>query len=277
MPTQNRGTNTHQHYEELRPVLMERFGFTTLTDYDIAELERIALELKMCADCKGECTKKVSAYYVPRIVNVNGQMYTSRRDCEYGLQRRLKKGCKLAAIPEKYVGKTLGDYEVTSDNREAVGMAQWLIKEKPDKGLYFWGECGTGKTYLAALIAQEYLRAYKTVIFGDVPELMQEIKRTFDKGDTQDLLDRYCECDLLIMDDMGAGRLTDWNVGMLYEIVNRRYKEGKAIIATSNFDLESLKKQLSKVDTLAGKRIVSRLSGMCEVAYFGEVDRRRKR
>lgn len=208
----------------------------------------------------------------------NGILYTSYAECQYGLQRRMKAKCRLASLPTKYADKTFKDYDVTDDNRTAVKMARWYVTKMPPRSLYFYGECGTGKTFLAALIAQEFLHNFKTVIFGDVPELLEEIKRTFDKENTSaaDVVARYCECDLLILDDMGTGKITDWALTQLYRIINARYSTNKPMIVTSNFDLEGLNKRLASADSFSAKRIVSRLSEMCEEAYFGTNDRRQQ-
>ena len=184
---------------------------------------------------------------------------------------------KQQKIPMQYVDKTFSDYEVTRDNDNAVAMAKWFIKEKPQVSLYYQGACGTGKTFLASLIAKEWLRNFKSVIFGDVPYLMEEIKRTFDgkDADSQKLLDKYCDADLMVLDDIGAGQLTEWNVGILYQIINRRYVSGKSNVLTSNYDFAGLEKRLSARDEVSAMRIVSRLYEMCKVASLGTRDRRR--
>ena len=265
-----------RHIEELRPIYLEHYGVETLSDTDISVISQNEAEQELCRNCKGECPKERNAYVKPNMEFYDGILYTTLTECRYGLQRRLKKQCRLASVPMKYAGKRFADYEVTQDNRDAVQMARWYASQKPKRSLYFYGECGTGKTFLASLIAQEFLRDYQTVIFGDVPELLAEIKRTFDnKGESaQEVLDRYYTCDLLILDDIGAGKITDWVVAQLYEIINHRYNLSKRLIVTSNLDLEELKKRLATADGFSAKRITSRLSEMCEEAYFGENDRR---
>ena len=91
----------------------------------------------------------------------------------------------------------------------------------------------------------------------------------------------YSDCDLLILDDLGAGKITDWSVGVLYQIINARYNSEKPIIATSNYDFKGLAEALSVrdqsgriVDALTGKRIVSRLREITFSVSLGENDRR---
>ena len=183
---------------------------------------------------------------------------------------------KAASVPKQFIGKTFAEYEKTPDNSEALQIAKWYLAEKPKRSLYFYGAVGTGKTFLVSLIAQEFITAGKRVIFGDVPSLLQRIKATFDgAGNAQDVLDSYYKCDLLILDDIGAGQITDWNIGIIYQIINSRYNDQKPILVTSNFDLDGLQKRLGRGDELTAERITSRLCEMCYFAFFGLNDRRK--
>ena len=192
----------------------------------------------------------------------------------------------MAQLPSKYSVKTFADYGVTSDNAEAIKIAKWFINKHPPKSLYFYGGVGIGKTFLATLIGQECLKHEESVRFIDVPTLLEKLKQEFKGGDAQALLDDYCNCDLLILDDLGAGQVTEWSVGVLYQIINRRYNSDMRTVITSNFDLENPKglqarlsvknKDGQPVDSYSATRITSRLSEMCIQAFLGTNDRRRK-
>lgn len=210
-----------------------------------------------CATCNGKCPKPDKYYQ-------DGSL------CKYGIALLKRRACQKAHIPPRFIGKTFGDYQVTSDNAEAVKIAKWYIATKPARSLYLYGECGTGKTFLASIIAQDF----QGVIFGDVPDLMSRLKETFDNGGTESLLKRYTQCGLLVLDDIGAGQITPWNIGILYQVINARYNANKPIIATSNYDLDGLQSAL-KADALTAKRIISRLSEMCIQAFLGLKDRRK--
>ena len=226
------------------------------------------------------CQKKKDRYWVPVIKeDGRGSWYIPQALCKVGELRRLKRSCRQCKVPDVYMDKTFGDYAVTDDNRRAVKIAKWFAAEKPEKSVYLYGECGTGKTFLASPIARQYVTRSKGVVFGDVPMLLSELKRTFNDPakSTEGLLDRYCRCTLLVMDDIGAGQTTEWNVGIVYQIINARYNNELLTIITSNYDLDNLERRLSSVDAYSAQRIVSCLSQMCVLGFLGTADRRRQK
>ena len=269
-------------FEEIAPAICARYGLDKDTNRElILQIDKAQHELAECEGCEGEpCQKKKDRYWVPVIKeNGLGGWYVPRVICKVRYFRQLKSGCKRCKIPEVYATKTFDDYAVTNDNRRAVKIAKWFAAEKPEKSVYLYGECGTGKTFLASLIAKEFILDFKDVVFGDVPSLLDEIKRTFNDAskDSGAIVDHYCNCELLVLDDLGAGQLTEWNIGVIYSILNTRYNNGKPLIVTSNYDLDNLERRLGGVDATSAKRIVSRLSQMCVLGFLGTVDRRRQK
>lgn len=232
-----------------------------------------------CSNCTGiPCKKSRDSYFVAVFrENADGTLRKIFMPCKYDGLRQLRIQCGRAQIPRQYAGKTFDDYHVDKSNEQAMKIARWFAREKPACSLYIYGECGTGKTFLASIIAQEFMREFKRVIFGDVPTLLDEIKRTFDgRGNAAQIVDRYCDCDLLILDDLGAGQITEWSAAQLYQIINTRYNEDKPVIVTSNFDNDGLQRRLTLHDDFTAKRITSRLSEMCVAVFLGTADRRRK-
>lgn len=243
------------------------------------KVETVNEERALCKNCTGSpCRKPFNEYTVPTVFGEGEEARIVHAWCKF---KPRKSVYRRALIPPKYVGKTFDDYTVTQGNKKAVEGAKWFIDNKATRGLYLFGDVGTGKTFLAALIAQEYAAKGKTVIFGDVPSLLADLKATFGKGGTEDLLNRYCDCALLILDDIGAGKVADWNVGILYQVINARYNADKLTVATSNCSLQELEGVLTvrdsygrTVDDLTGKRIVSRLKEMTYPLLLEGNDRR---
>lgn len=280
--------NTMQSLKDCLTQLNFKRGNVTALEQDLLEL--VQSELAECEHCTGDCRKSSYRYWQPDLgadmaIRLQMDCEIPRKACKYALEFNLRKMLSRSMVPVKYSDRTFAEYEVTQDNERAIRLAKLFITSAlNEQGLYIYGGAGTGKTFLASLIAREYARNYATIIFGDVPSLLDEIKRTFDgKGNAQAIIDRYGECDLLILDDLGTGQITEWSVGILYQIVNRRYNAGKLLIVTSNYDLRGLSERLivkdkqgNVIESMTERRIVSRLSEMCIQAFLGTKDRRRQ-
>lgn len=203
-------------------------------------------------------------------------MYFYDTECRYARMRDLEGKCRAAGIPRRYAVMTFEDYEETVENQRAIRMARWYSQDKPLTSLYIMGGCGTGKTFMASLISKELISRGDKVRFVDVPSLLGELKESFDRKDqsAEAILRRYAGAEVLVLDDLGAGQISAWAIGVMYRLINDRYNEERRTIITSNYDLNTLRTVLSREDAFAGGRLISRLKGMCEFAYLGMNDRR---
>jgi DNA replication protein DnaC len=136
------------------------------------------------------------------------------------------------------------------------------------RGVWLFGDVGTGKTTLAMLISKAALAAGRTVAIYSMPRLLGVLRDQIDEDGTLDYLDRLATVDLLHIDDLGAEYRTDWAIEQLYSIINTRYEEQRALVVTSNLGPEDLAEQI-------GERTVSRLNEICseQVPLYG-ADRR---
>ena len=250
----------------------------------------------MCASCKGlPCQHSHWKNLKPTVTTGSywreGTIYptvsVAYTDCKYALavkrQKKFEKIFRTSKLPKKYIDKTFSDYEVTTDNKKAVDAAKEFLKN-PSQGLRFYSMPGRGKTFLSAIIAQEFLKQGHTIIFGDVPSILEDLKNTFDKdGDkkTFELMDTLATVDLLILDDLGTETPTEWAVERLYLIINQRYNAEKPIIVTTNYKIQELEKRLNNpknktenMSSVTGSRIVSRILEMCKGVELKGNDRR---
>ncbi|MDA8235552.1 MAG: ATP-binding protein [Clostridia bacterium] len=146
-----------------------------------------------------------------------------------------------------------------------------FLKDAHTDGLLLTGQVGSGKTYLACCIANALMDKGVSVLMVVVPDLLDEIKATYDQGRSgsdyseQQLLDSARQVDVLILDDLGAHNYTDWTRNKIFSIINYRLNNQLPTIITSNLSLKELKEYL-------GERTTSRIIQMCRV-YRLIVDR----
>ena len=146
--------------------------------------------------------------------------------------------------------------------------------EVPVESVYIYGQVGSGKTvYAAFMMLAEMEHRYLTLedasprdcVIRSVPELLFEFKQTYDKNSIvteQDMMDAFGDSHLLVLDDFGVEKISDWAYQLLYMLINRRYSNLKTTIFTSNFDLEQIAQQLGD------DRLTSRIQHMCVVLKF---------
>jgi DNA replication protein DnaC len=168
-----------------------------------------------------------------------------------------------AVIPQKYRDVAFDRFPVTEIDPTIVSATKRFaarIDTNLDngRGLWFMGPVGTGKTTLAMLVTQSALAAGRSAARYSLPGLLSQIRKTFESGSHNDLLERLVAVDLLHIDDIGAEQTTPWVLEELYCIVNSRYEERKSIVITTNIlDRETLCEQITE-------RTVSRLTEMCD-------------
>ena len=139
------------------------------------------------------------------------------------------------------------------------------------RGLWMFGDVGTGKTSLAMLVSAGALAAGRSVAIYSMPALLRQMRGSYaDDAELKDyeLLERLTAVDLLHLDDVGAERMTPWVAELLYSLVNARYEEERSIVLTTNIA------ERSDLADQIGERTTSRLVEMCEqIPLYGEDQR----
>ena len=251
-----------------------------VSDWFLLNIRREEKSEKPCKDCKGyPCGKTSNKGVRFEVAEEFGTLDIRYKFCAYATaakrQAAANRRFNLAKIPPMYIGKTFADYQIDASNKNAVGMTKHF------DSIYIFGSPGTGKTFLAAIKAQELLKQGKSVIFGDVPSLLDQLKGTFDQNSEstlEELMKTLSEVDVLVLDDLGTETPTEWAVERLYLIVNNRYNASKPIIVTSNYDTDTAANRLNSPKNapkgVTGSRIISRLSQMCKIVKISGDDKR---
>jgi DNA replication protein DnaC len=201
--------------------------------------------------CTPECEKK----------NDQREWEISRRDARVATLR------ERSGLSKRMKGYALDnfDHEVSKSTQKALAkvmdyIMNWGENQETGRGLYFCGDVGTGKTHLAVAVMNELItRKRVPSLFVTVPELLDNIRGTYnDPGRNLDeWMDAVKNADLLLLDDLGSERPTEWVQERLFVIVNHRYREALPTIFTSNIGPKDLAAQL-------GERTASRIISMCD-------------
>jgi len=244
-------------------------------------LEETVSELKNCKACKSifECQNKIEGYvFMPTLKNE--RLIFSYAPCKY--TKRLAKEAR-ENLEKNTIKITMKDIDITDKKRVKV------IKELKDfytaygtnkeiKGLYLHGSFGCGKTFLITALLNELgkKRVRSEVVY--FPELIREFKGDFET--LNEKMDYYMNVDILLIDDIGAEKVTEWSRDeILGTILQNRMNKALTTFFTSNLNLSELETHLSisnnSDDAVKARRIIERINQLTDSIELISANRRK--
>ena len=168
------------------------------------------------------------------------------------------------------------NYQIRNGNERHLKVAKKYCIEfskmyERNQGLLFWGTVGTGKSYTAACIANYLLEANTSVVMTSFVRILQEMQG-FDREREETFTNKMNSVKLLIIDDLGAERSTDYALEKVYGIIDNRYRAKKPLILTTNLTLQ----QMQEATDIRYARIYDRIFEMCYPMEFSGVSWRKR-
>lgn len=235
--------------KELQPI-----GF----DYLYVNISEDSIEYERC-----DCSK--SKAYWKEIDNK-----------EYEQQKRSRIRNIINTIyKQNYIGRKLQEMNLEnfyfdSSNKYVLDVVNDYINKNKDTmkadSLIIMGKSDTGKTHLAAAIANKLIENDKTVLMERLTNLLDRIRETYENNtkSENELIEIYSNVDMLIIDDLGTEKISSWALEKLYTIIQNRYENGLPIIITTRFNKEGLIERFSySKDSDLVDAMISKLYQMC--------------
>lgn len=179
---------------------------------------------------------------------------------------RIKKLKAASLIDEKLADASFENFRTNPYNDRNLRICKRYVEQFPkmvksNQGLLFWGGVGTGKSYAAACMANKLMESGVPVVMTSFVKLLEIIQSA---GQESTILSNLNAAQLVIFDDLGAERGTDYTLEKVYNIVDSRYRKKLPMILTTNLTIEQMKAE----QDIRYSRIYDRIFESCYPMQF---------
>ena len=199
-------------------------------------------------------------------------MAEKKRQDELVERQRKIRQLKATGIQEKHLLEW--NFGVAEDNKD-IQMAkryveQWKKVKAENLGLLLWGDVGTGKSFVAACIANALLDQGIPVLMTNFSKILNQMGAMYSE-ERYRYIASFSNYSLLILDDLGIERSTEYALEQVYAVIDERYKSGLPVIITTNLKIAEIRNP----QDVAYARIYSRILEMCTPVRISGEDRRK--
>lgn len=199
-------------------------------------------------------------------------------DARHNRSRLIKNLKSKSLMDRKFYEATFENFQKTKSNTKQLLLCRRYAEVfsemfRRNQGLLFYGDVGTGKTYMAACIANYLLSNSVSVVMTSFVQILSEAQPFGSELFEQGLAEKLNKAKLLIIDDLGAERSTDYALERVYGVIDSRYRAQKPMILTTNMTLE----KMQVATDIRYSRIYDRIFEVCyPVEFRGKSWRRKK-
>ncbi len=206
------------------------------------------------------------------------------RRCRCRDENARTKLLEAVRIPRRYEECSLSNYSPAANNGSqlrALNYAYRLVREYPavERGLLFTGPVGVGKTHLSVAVLRGLIEKGVPCLFYEFGALLKEIQDSYNsssQGSELKVLAPVYEAEVLVLDELGAVKPTDWVRDTMTQIIGRRYNDRKLTVFTTNYGDERRHSSEETLEDRIGARLRSRLFEMCRTVFVEGEDYRRR-
>jgi DNA replication protein DnaC len=194
------------------------------------------------------------------------------RPCDCKRSARTEVLLAQARIPRRFEHCSFESFEPLCPSlHRALMNSRRFVDEHPivDVGLLYLGSCGVGKTHLAVSVLRDLIKKGIPGLFYDFRDLLKEIQDSYNPNTHNSelkILTPIFEAEVLVLDELGATKPTEWVQETMTHIINKRYNDKKITIFTSNYlDIPINASYGETITERVGVRLRSRLHEMCRL------------
>ncbi len=197
-----------------------------------------------------------------------------RQKREYEMAIYIRELRRNSLMDDQFTDKTFEAFKTDASNEKALKVCKRYVEHfdemfEKNQGLLFYGGVGTGKSFMAACIANALLNKAYPVIMTSLVKLLEKSQGF--KENEEAMINQLCSVKLLVLDDLGAERSTDFALEKVYDIIDSRYRAKKPMIITTNIELATMKTP----QDVRYSRLYDRILEICYPVKFEGSSRRK--